>query len=48
MLSAKQNICKGDTMSQSNNTLELRRNKHLTLKERYKIEVLLKEDLRPP
>ena len=34
-------------MSQSNNTLESRKNKHLTLRERYSIEDLLKEDLRP-
>jgi len=33
-------------MSQSNNIVELRRNKHLTLRERYTIEVLLKAGLR--
>lgn len=34
-------------MSQYNNTIESRKNKHLNLKERYKIEILLKEGLRP-
>ena len=34
-------------MSQSNNTVESRKNKHLTLRERYSIEDLLKENLRP-
>ena len=34
-------------MSQFNNTLESRKNKHLTLRERYSIEDLLKENLRP-
>jgi transposase, IS30 family len=33
-------------MSQSNNIVELRRNKHLTLRERYTIEILLKAGLR--
>ena len=33
-------------MSQFNHTLELRKNKHLTVRERYKIEVLLKEGYR--
>jgi DNA-binding NarL/FixJ family response regulator len=35
------------TMSQYNNTAELRKNKHLTIKERYTIEILLKEGLKP-
>lgn len=34
-------------MSQDNNTTKTRRNKHLTLKERYTIEILLKEGLKP-
>ena len=34
-------------MSQYNNTLESRKNKHLTERERYKIEILLKERLKP-
>lgn len=34
-------------MSQLNNTVELRKNKHLTVRERYKIEVLLKQGCRP-
>lgn len=34
-------------MSQINNTAESRKNKHLTEKERYKIEILLKEGLKP-
>lgn len=34
-------------MSQYNNTLELRKYKHLTEKERYKIEILLKEGFKP-
>jgi IS30 family transposase len=34
-------------MSQYNNTLESRKNKHLTEKERYRIEILLKEGLKP-
>jgi IS30 family transposase len=35
------------TMSQYNNTAESRKNKHLTIKERYTIEILLKEGLKP-
>lgn len=35
------------TMSQYNNTPESRKNKHLTERERYKIEVLLEEGLKP-
>lgn len=34
-------------MSQTNNTAESRKNKHLTEKERYRIEILLKEGLKP-
>lgn len=34
-------------MSQINNTLKKRKNKHLTLRERYTIEILLKEDKSP-
>jgi len=34
-------------MSQYNNTLELRKYKHLTERERYKIEILLKERFKP-
>lgn len=34
-------------MSQYNNTLELRKYKHLSERERYKIEILLKERLKP-
>ena len=34
-------------MSQYDNIIELRKYKHLTAKERYKIEILLKEGLKP-
>jgi len=34
-------------MSQDNNTAKSRKNKHLTMKERYTIEILLKEGLKP-
>lgn len=34
-------------MSQNNNTSECRKNKHLTERERYRIEILLKEGLKP-
>lgn len=34
-------------MSQYNNTLELRKYKHLNEKERYRIEILLKEGFKP-
>ena len=34
-------------MSQDNNTVELRKYKHLSERERYKIEILLKEGLKP-
>ena len=34
-------------MNQYNNTLELRKYKHLKERERYKIEILLKEGLKP-
>jgi len=34
-------------MSQANNTSKSRKYKHLSLKERYKIEILLKEGLKP-
>lgn len=34
-------------MSQINHTVESRKNKHLTEKERYTIEILLKEGLKP-
>lgn len=34
-------------MSQINHTVESRKNKHLTEKERYRIETLLKEGFKP-
>jgi IS30 family transposase len=47
MLSDQTEHCKGETMSQINNTAELRKNKHLSERERYAIEILLKEKLKP-
>jgi IS30 family transposase len=47
MLVTKQNIAKENTMSQDNNTAKSRKYKHLTERERYKIEILLKEKLKP-
>jgi transposase, IS30 family len=47
MLSDETKHCKGDNMSQDNNTAKLRKYKHLTVRERYKIEILLKEKLKP-
>jgi transposase, IS30 family len=41
----KPNIKKEKTMSQHNNTTETRKNKHLTERERYKIEVLVREKM---
>jgi IS30 family transposase len=43
----KPNITKENTMSQDNNTIKLRKYKHLTERERYRIEILLKEKLKP-
>jgi len=47
MLMFRKNYKGWCTMSQDNNTTKTRRNKHLTLKERYTIEILLKEGLKP-
>jgi len=47
MLSNQTNIAKEKAMSQYNNTLEIRKYKHLTAKERYRIEILLKEKFKP-
>lgn len=47
MLSDQTKHAKENTMSQDNNTLESRKYKHLTVRERYRIEILLKEKLKP-
>ena len=44
---SNKNIAKEKTMSQQNYTVKRRKNKHLTIRERYKIEVLLKEKMSP-
>jgi len=41
------NIAKENTMSQDNNILKSRKYKHLKERERYRIEILLKEKLKP-
>lgn len=47
MLSDQTEHCKGETMSQVNNTTKSKKYKHLTERERYQIEILLKEKLKP-
>ena len=47
MLVPKQNIAKENTMSQDNNTVKTTKYKHLTERNRYNIEILLKEKLKP-
>lgn len=47
MLSDQTKHCKGETMSQVNDTLNSRKYKHLTERERYKIEILTKEGMKP-
>jgi IS30 family transposase len=47
MLSDQTKHCKGENMSQDNNTLKTKKYKHLSERDRYKIEILLKEKLKP-